>query len=162
MSVKYRIEDALNVMQRDLVANYDKLGLRASGKWATELENFYSETSTGYQFGIKGAGYTGALQGGRKPSEKGNKPGILRQTIRQWIDDKGIVPKDGITKDSLAFLITRKIHNEGIKVPNFFNQGGLVSDVINDEAINKFADIIKFSIIENARSEVKGILNGNN
>lgn len=162
MTIKDRIEDALNVMQRDLVANYDKLGLRSSGKWATDLENFYSEETTGYKFGILGAKYTGVLQSGRIPNKNQDK-----ETLRKWVGWAGSTfLADWVENKGLSispFAVAWKIAREGIKVPNSFNQGGLVSDVINDDSINKFADIIKFSIIENARSEVKNILsNGNN
>jgi|694.fasta_scaffold02665_9 hypothetical protein len=89
--------------------------------------------------------YIGALEFGRKPTTNGNKPGKLKDVIRQWIDEKGITPKDGISKDSLAFLITRKIHREGTTI---WQQGGsdLVSGIFNDaltkEIENDFYNLI--------------------
>lgn len=77
--------------------------------------------------------YIGALIFGRKPTT-GSGNGVLKEKIRQWIDDKGIVPKDNISKDSLAFLITRKIHREGTSL---YPQGSdLLSAIVTDKLIN--------------------------
>jgi hypothetical protein len=162
MSVQTRIEAALVDLQRDLVLNYDKLGLRASGKWANELENFYNETGTGYRFGILGAQYTDVLQNGRRKNTKQTKESLRAWVgwagstfLKDWVEQKGIQVS--------PFAVAWKIAREGVKVPNAFNSGGLVSDVINDEAIEKFAEIIRFSIIESVSSDVKNVLtNGNN
>lgn len=84
--------------------------------------------------------YIGALEFGRK---SGKKP--PRDVIRKWIDEKGITPKDGISKDSLAFLIQRKIGEEGTTI---WQQGGsdLVSGIFNDaltkEIENDFYNLI--------------------
>jgi hypothetical protein len=83
--------------------------------------------------------YIGALEFGRKP---GKRP--PRDVIRKWIDEKGIIP-DGISKDSLAFLIQRKIGEEGTTI---WQQGGsdLVSGIFNDaltkEIENDFYNLI--------------------
>jgi hypothetical protein len=83
--------------------------------------------------------YIGALEFGRKP---GKKP--PRDVIRKWIDEKGIIP-NGISKDSLAFLIQRKIGEEGTTI---WQQGGsdLVSGIFNDalrkEIENDFYNLI--------------------
>ena len=83
--------------------------------------------------------YIGALEFGRKP---GKKP--PRDVIRKWIDEKGIIP-NGISKDSLAFLIQRKIGEEGTTI---WQQGGtdLMSGIFNDalrkEIENDFYNLI--------------------
>lgn len=83
--------------------------------------------------------YIGALEFGRK---SGKKP--PRDVIRKWIDEKGIIP-NGISKDSLAFLIQRKIGEEGTTI---WQQGGsdLVSGIFNDaltkEIENDFYNLI--------------------
>lgn len=94
--------------------------------------------------------YIGALIFGRKPTTNSGN-GVLKVKIRQWIDDKGIVPKDNISKDSLAFLITRKIHRDGTAL---YPQGSdLLSAIVTDKLINdlksdifsEFTDIVKTS-----------------
>jgi len=92
--------------------------------------------------------YIGALIFGRKPTTNSGN-GTLKLKIRQWIDDKGIVPKDNISKDSLAFLITRKIHREGNSL--YPNGSDLLSAIVTDKLISdlksdiflEFTDIVK-------------------
>lgn len=99
--------------------------------------------------------YAYFIEFGRGPTRT-NGTGELRPKIRQWIDDKGIVP-DGITKDSLAFLITRKIHREGTEI---FKQGGttLLRDIFNDRLISDIQSDLALSfqdaIVSNIRSEL--------
>jgi hypothetical protein len=115
--------------------------VNASGRLAKSV-NYKVNGST---LTISAEQYIGALEFGRKPTTNGNKPGKLKDVIRQWIDEKGITPKDGISKDSLAFLITRKIHREGTTI---WQQGGtdLVSGIFNDalrkEIENDFYNLI--------------------
>ncbi len=88
-----------------------------------------------YENGVKiiGNDYIYYLEKGRK---SGKRP--PKDVIRKWIDDKGINPTD-ISKDSLAFLIQRKI---GLKGTTIFEQGGsdLVSGLLDSEF---FANITK-------------------
>lgn len=95
---------------------------------------------------------------GRKPTRNGSKPGILKDIIREWIDVKGIQPKDGITKDTLAFLITRKIHRDGIKVPNKYNDGEILSSVINEKAVQELLDEFGSTLIGEFESELLPLL----
>src|SRR5690348_12229529 len=68
-----------------------------------------------------------AVEFGRGPTKKSGT-GVVKDSIRQWIKDKGIKGRDGINEDSLVFLITRKIHREGYE-----GTPGLISDVINED-----------------------------
>jgi hypothetical protein len=79
---------------------------------------------------IYGNDYIQYLQNGRAPTKNGGN-GAVKRAIRQWIDDKGIIP-DGISKDSLAFLIARRIHQEGSTI---YQAGGsdLISGIFNEE-----------------------------
>ena len=65
--------------------------------------------------------------------EKGRKPGKRppAKAIEQWITDKGLI-LEGISKKSLAYLIARKIGEEGTTI---YQQGGstLVADILTDE-----------------------------
>jgi hypothetical protein len=152
------IQDILNTwlasVQTDLIKNYDRLGLRASGRWANSLEPFTEITDKGIRTGILGQEYTGALENGRRPTTGNAGTPTLREEIRIWIDQKGITPKDDISKDSLAFLIARKIHREGIKVPNKYNAGGLVSDVVTRARIKELSDQLSLFYIESFSSNV--------
>ena len=74
---------------------------------------------------IYGNDYIQFLENGRRP---GKRPPT--SVIRQWIDDKGIIP-DGISKDSLAFLIARRMGEEGSTI---YQAGGsdLISGIFNE------------------------------
>lgn len=57
------------------------------------------------------------IEEGRQPTRNPGD-GTVLQRIRQWIDDKGIVPVQGAdgkvpTLDDLAYMITRRIHRVG-------------------------------------------------
>jgi hypothetical protein len=116
----------------DLQANLAKLGVNASGKLSRSLESTVKETPTTAELTISGIGYWYFVEKGRRP---GGRPPI--DSIRQWIDDKGIVPK-GISKDSLAFLIARKIGDSGTAL--YRGQGryeNVFSSIINDSLIDR-------------------------
>lgn len=49
----------------------------------------------------------------------------FKQMVDQWISDRGIVPRDNISSDSLNFLIRRKIVQEGKEKRPFF------TDIVN-------------------------------
>ena len=109
--------------------------VNASGRLAKSV-NYKVNGST---LTISAEQYIGALEFGRKP---GKRP--PRDVIRKWIDEKGIIP-NGISKDSLAFLIQRKIGEEGTTI---WQQGGsdLVSGIFND-ALRKEIENDFYSLI---------------
>ncbi len=96
------------------------------------------------------------LEKGRKPGKRPPKAAML-----QWIEDKRITPR-GISKDSLAFLLARKIGEEGNTV---YQQGGstLVADILPPVASQVKNDLIlifKNKTIAGYRSAITG-QNGN-
>ena len=77
------------------------------------------------------------LETGRKP---GKRPPI--SVIEQWIKDKPITP-DGISTKSLAFLIARKIGEEGSLLYRQGGKSGVISKSINDQVIKeKLTDVL--------------------
>ena len=128
-------------LKLDLIKKYNDLGMKASGEWERQLEYFVKYTEKLVLVEYLGLDYTEYLTKGRTP---GGFPPI--NAIRKWIDDKGITPKDKISKDSLAFLIARKIAREGT---NYFKQGGtdLIDAVITQERINTIAEAYGRSIL---------------
>jgi len=77
------------------------------------------------------------LETGRKP---GKRPPI--SVIEQWIKDKPITP-DGISTRSLAFLIARKIGEEGSLLYRQGGKSGVISKSINDQVIKeKLTDVL--------------------
>jgi len=142
-------------VKKDLIDNYHRLGLKASGAWEKSLEEYAEISLTRIRAGIMGADYSYYLENGRGPSrKKGTGSGkSLKEIIREWIDIKGITP-DKISKDSLAFLIARKIHKYGIKVPNKHNAGGLISDIITKERVKELNEQLILFYIDSFKSEI--------
>lgn len=161
-TVKEKIDSFLEQQRQDLILNYDKLGLRASGQWAKELEPQSVINQTDFKAIMLGMDYTYYLENGRGKTQNKGTGRTLKEIIREWIDVKGISP-NGISKDSLAYLITRKIHREGIAVPNKFNSGGLVSDVITKEKAYTLINDIGWTMLSEIKSSIlKQIKIGNN
>lgn len=116
----------------DLIKKHDELNMRASGDWANSLESVIDEKDHITNIKLYGNNYTEQLVLGRKP---GKFPPI--KAIEKWIYDKGIraVGKE-ISISSLAFLIARKISQEGTKI---YQKGGtdLIESVITPERIQR-------------------------
>ena len=70
--------------------------------------------------------------------ETGRKPGKWppRESILKWINERGITPS-GISKDSLAFLIARKIESEGSLVYRKGGNTGIISEVQSERWITE-------------------------
>lgn len=141
------LKEWLEQLRQDLIKEYDKLGLRASGNYEQSLTAF----NTDKRAIIYGARYSYQMQNGRLA---GTYP--PRKAIEDWIDAKNL--KYDIPKSSLAFLIQRKIYREGIKVPNKYNKGGVISNVITEERINQLIDKLKFVNLEQVSSQIIEIL----
>lgn len=153
MTLRDSIQQWLNDAEADLKANYNRLGLRASGNWEQELETKLEETGTGFNTKILGSAYTGVMESGRKPNTNQNQ-----ESLKAWVGWAGStfladwVQRKGITANPYA--VAWKIAREGVTVPNRFNSGGLVSDVITRERIDRMIKSISLVMIENVRSDV--------
>lgn len=81
--------------------------------------------------------YFTVLETGRKP---GKRPPI--SVIEQWVRDKPLA-LDGISAESLAFLIARKIGEEGSLLYRQGGKSGVISKSINDQVIKeKLTDVL--------------------
>lgn len=96
----------------DLRQRVDDSKVTASGNFKKSLTYYISE----YELIIYGAKYAGAIEFGRKPTAGGGN-GQLLKAIRSWINDKNISPREaGMSKESLAYAITKKIHKDGTRL----------------------------------------------
>ena len=139
----------------DIRASMDTSGVTASGKFNASLTAEITPNSVV----VRGARYAGAIELGRKPTSGGGA-GVLRGLIRQWIDDKGITPTGNISKDSLAFLITRKIHRQGTALYRGTDHYGrskpsrVIAGVVEDGRIEELAKSVVLDVISQFRSEL--------
>jgi hypothetical protein len=141
------VKEWLEQLRIDLIAEYDRLGLRASGNYEKSLYYF----ATDKRAIMYGAKYAYQMQYGRNP---GTYP--PRKAIEDWIDAKKLTYT--IPKSTLAFLIQRKIFREGIKVPNKYNAGGVIATVITEERIQQLIDKLRFVNILQVSSEIVDII----
>lgn len=131
----------LTKLRDDIEASYKAKGLMASGNFAKELKLVVS----GNNAKITAPRYVGAMEGGRAV---GKRPPLW--IIRKWIEDKN---KHGANIPlTAAYPIAKLIGEEGIKVPNSHNPGGVVSDVLNPARVlklqNEIVTIIRYAIID--------------
>lgn len=135
------IEVLLTRLRDDIEASYIQKGLVASGNFAKELKLEMTDNSAK----ITAPRYVGAMEGGRVA---GRRPPLA--VIRQWIIDKN---RQGANIPlEAAYPIAKRIGEEGIKVPNKHNPGGVVSDVLNPARVlslqRDIITIIRYTIID--------------
>jgi len=138
-----------------LKESYRKHGLKASGNWERELESEVKQSGNSISISISGSHYTEQLVRGRGKTKKAGTGQTLQQAIRQWIDDKGITPVRG-DKDGLSWAISKKIHREGIKVPNRFNSGTFIDEVFYtaDGTLTEFQKILADNYAKTIKQEI--------
>lgn len=114
----------------DLKANADKLGLTYTGKYKDELEYRVIEESTTTKYQIWGGYHTQFMENGRAPNKDKSVAAAkkLYPIALEWAMTKG--PSVDNVKQ-FAFRVALKWVYKGIQVPNSYNPGTVVSDIIN-------------------------------
>lgn len=131
-----------------LIDKYDSLGMRASGKWADELEYVIENNE---KVVIKGMDYTEQLVNGRRP---GGMPPV--DDIHQWMLDKKTFSGD--RSKSRAWAIAKSIANSGTV---YYRDGGTdLLEVLEDPSIveefyNILGDHIRIVIAEQLTNDIK-------
>jgi len=137
------IQTWLNGRREALRQEYNSSGRKASGYFGEHIDvEMYDEGGR-----MRTPLYVGALVFGRKPTSSGGGGGgrSLYSMILDWIKVKGITPDNPkMTDNTLAYLITRKIHKQGIKVPNQYNDGKLLDNTFTAESVQDLkSELIK-------------------
>lgn len=139
------LNEFIDDVVREIQDNMNSEGVNATGE---TLRSFEKEVSQSRAL-LHAAPHIGVLEYGRKPTSLNpvKKGPSLKSIIRQWIDVKGIDPgtdKNGrpVTKDSLAYLISRKIHREGTKLYREGGNSGILANVITPERVNELGQRI--------------------
>lgn len=114
-------------LRKEIFDNYVSKGLVASGDFGRNLTLHEKGDS------IKLTSPKHVIQ-----MEKGRKAGSFPpvSAIRQWIKDKNRTAGTDIPEEA-AYAIAYVIKRDGIKVPNRYNGGGVVSDIINPERVKR-------------------------
>ena len=126
------IQTWLNGRRDAMRQEYISSGRKASGYFGEHIDvEMYDEGGR-----MRTPLYVGALVFGRKPTSGGGGGKSLYSMILDWIKVKGITPDNPkMTDNTLAYLISRKIHKQGIKVPNQFNDGKLIDNTFTTESV---------------------------
>ncbi|MEJ8747612.1 MULTISPECIES: hypothetical protein [Phocaeicola] len=105
------VSSELEALKQKVIENQKNSGQVASGRTIASMKVEVTEDG-----GVLwGRSPFGTLETGRKP---GKVPAGFWRIIRQWMDDKGIQAQK---PDSFAYLVARKIANEGTQL---FRNGG--------------------------------------
>jgi hypothetical protein len=153
MTIAEAIEDWLEDSKKQIIANYHKDNMKASGNFERSLETSITQSGGSVKAQLTGTHYSLFVDQGRGKTTKSGSGTELRDAIEQWVKDKPIIPKDGISQDDLIFLITRKIHREGWKPKNQY-PNGVISSVVNDASINKLLLSLQNITVNNITSEL--------
>ena len=132
LEVKDLIINFLNEVARDIKQNQSAQGRTASGRTANSLEA-EADDNTGILYGSVSVN---ALETGRK---SGRVPAGFKDVIKQWMSDKGIFQAESDSKkNSIAYLIARKIAREGTALYRSGGNSGVLSTVLTDDRISGF------------------------
>ena len=140
------------LMIQELRSNYERKGLKASGKFGESLEQSVTETESNLNIQILGAAQIGMMTFGRGANSKQN-PEQLRKFVgwagstifTEWVKNKGL--------DISPFAVAWKIAREGVKVPNRFNDGKLLEETFTAENLEKLNQQVGVIAIENLKSK---------
>ena len=136
-----QVVDLVRQLREQVVKNYYAMRLNASGRF--DKETIVTDYGSGVK--IEAPAYVFQMEEGR---DAGSMPPI--KAIKQWIKDKNANAGTDIPEEA-AYAIAYVIKRDGIKVPNRFNKGGVVSTLLNDAAVKKLAaevnKIIKAEIL---------------
>ena len=151
MTPQETLSKEMEKLQLEFLAKYKEKGMEASGDWGRSLETVVNQSDDGLLTGsVKAFDYSQQLETGRKP---GRFP--PREAIENWIKEKGLASRiEGqISVSSLAFLIARKIANEGWDRKRY---GGveLISEVATPQRMQEIIDKVGQSYIVLITSEV--------
>lgn len=136
MELQQILTEEMGSIVMDLIAKYESLGMRASGRWAAGLRVDVQGQGSRFVGKIEGEDYTYYMQHGRA---SGRMPPV--KAIEEWIQAKGIRPLEKKMRvSSLAYAIAHKIGQEGTRR---FKAGGkpeFIDDVITAERIQQIID----------------------
>lgn len=137
------LKEEMEELREELLTAYNASGKRTTGEFEKGLEIEYN----GLTAVLKGYTYLGGRRAGKMPPIK---------AIEDWIKAKGLKPvEDKITTSSLAFLIARKIAQEGTNKENNLQ---IYSQVITPQRIDQIIKRIDSLNVRAFINEVQTII----
>ena len=142
MTIEEIVTAYLEQKKNEVRTAYEAKGRSASGAAGQSLTVNVSEQPNKITGSITGSHYWYYIEHGRRP---GKRPPIA--SIEKWIDDRRLT-LDGITKRSLAFLIARKIGNEGTKGTP------ILESVFTPQSLQELGSLIGSAYLSNIKSDI--------
>jgi hypothetical protein len=138
-----------------LIDNYNTLGLKASGEWERSIYNTVIRENMSLIGTIFGKDYTEYMVKGRPPNEDQDDDAILAWVkkagatfLKDWVRDKGLQGRIN------SYAVAWKIAKEGVKVPNVYNKGTLLSAVLTDSHLNDLKKQLTFQYVSEFKSRL--------
>ena len=116
----------LDPLIESLEERFLQLNLLATGNWIEQLKWSYDITPQKIEIKFFTADYTDYI------TPPGRKPGpVPYQPILDWVNQKVGVPPIDFTPERFAWVVVRKLNEEGIVVPNPYNDGTLTDPILD-------------------------------
>jgi len=136
--------------KQELIDKYRSMGLKASGAFENGLTTDTTENRTQ----IWTVPHTWYMVNGRGKNSSQDKEAVRKWVgwagstfLKKWVEDKGL--------DISPFAVAYKIARQGIKVPNQYNEGTLISSVINDNSISGLLSQMGIYIIKDIKTDIQ-------
>ena len=136
--------------KQELIDKYKSMGLKASGAFEDGLSTETNESSTK----IWTVPHTWFMVNGRGKNSSQDKEAVRKWVgwagstfLKKWVDDNGL--------SISPFAVAYKIAREGIRVPNQYNDGTLISSVINDNSIERLLSDMGIYVITDIKTEIQ-------
>lgn len=150
VNIQNTLDDWMSKREIDLISNYNKLGLRASGEFERGIRIQAGNNSSA----MYAPYHAWFMVNGRLPNtsqdEKAIK-GFARWAgatfLADWVERKGIK----ISPYAIGYSIARK----GIKVPNANNTGTLLTDTFTDKTYDDLYNSLMFLYIAEFKSTIQ-------
>jgi hypothetical protein len=160
MTIKETISEWLGEVRTDIGKKYEEIehfGIFAKdANFPDLIETNIEEVNGLYKSQVLGPYYTYWLEHGRGPTldPTPHNP-TVREVVLRWIKKYGVQAYNKkYNQSTLAFFISKSIHENGIKVPGKYNPGGLISDVITQQRVQDLYRKVGQVFINEIRSDV--------
>lgn len=147
--IEYILDEWSKKRKSELIERYISMKLKASGAFEKGLK---VETES-YKTTIFTEPHTWFMVNGRAPNKSSDEKtqkkwvGWAGSTfLKKWVDDKGL--------DISPFAVAWKIARHGISVPNNFNDGKLISSVINQSTFDLLNKELGLFIVSEIKSDI--------
>lgn len=152
--IEYILDEWSKKRKSELIERYISMKLKASGAFEKGL----TVETEGYKTTIFTEPHTWFMVNGRAANEK-KDPESLRKWVgwagstflKKWVDDKGL--------DISPFAVAGKIARHGVTVPNNppnnFNDGTLISSVINQSTFDLLNKELGLFIVSEIKSDIQ-------